>query len=110
MFLFRRNLSDKKMKDSDFLSVILYLLPTGVIYFVFLDFADLVFAIARLISLIRLDLFDIKQYEDVMAKKVARMDRMNWEGLLNCFFSCIVFFTPVLQFLGIGIRIRIGIF
>ena len=81
LFLFRRSFTDK-LDDADILSIILYLLPTGIIYFMILDLFAVILAILRWIALFtRLEKVDIRRFETLLAKKIGRMDRMNWEGV-----------------------------
>ena len=71
-----------------FWAVLSYLLPTGVIYFIILDFIDLFIIILNLILLFPFfTLFEnnnninaISKFEDIFSKKFAKMDKMNWEA------------------------------
>eukprot|EP01083_Nonionella_stella_P177652 625049_1 len=79
LFLFRGTF--KELEGFYRILLLLFLFPTGVLYFVFLDILDIFLNLFRWIVTIvfRWKEIKVKQLEEVLALQVG-MDRMNWEG------------------------------
>ena len=109
LFLFRRTFED--LKGFLQIGIVLYLLPTGVLYFVFLDILDVFLNIYRWILFIvfQWSLLQIKKLEETLAQQVG-MDRMNWECMFCfvlfclwlvfkfCIMCCLVFLSKNVSF------------
>eukprot|EP01083_Nonionella_stella_P014862 41621_1 len=79
LFLFRGTLAE--LQGFYRILLLLFLFPTGVLYFVFLDILDVLLDLFRWVVSIVFgwNEFEVKQLEEVLALQVG-MDRMNWEG------------------------------
>ena len=97
LFLFRRSYGDNRLKNKNNtnsnnnnnnntnnmngVTILLYLLPTGIIYFLLLDVVDIILTLLRLFFLFKFkEMSEIRQIEYTVAKKIGKMDRMNWHG------------------------------
>ena len=79
LFLFAGTFDESKGFHSA--GIVLYVLPTGILYWIFMDFLDVFLSFARLVLRICFDYThtEIKQFEETLAKQVG-MDRMSYEG------------------------------
>eukprot|EP01083_Nonionella_stella_P309125 1093486_1 len=78
LFLFRGTF--KELQGFYRVLLLLFLFPTGVLYFVFLDILDIFLNLFKwVVLIIGWSEIQIKQLEEVLALQVG-MDRMNWEG------------------------------
>ncbi|ETO31620.1 hypothetical protein RFI_05499 [Reticulomyxa filosa] len=58
---------------------ILYLFPTGILYFVLLDFLEIILAVVEMVAIVRgEDMKQLKKRQDLWAKQLG-MTRMDWE-------------------------------
>eukprot|EP01084_Bolivina_argentea_P043354 79888_1 len=80
LFTLRRTF--EKLSGFKKIFVVLYLLPTGVLYFIFLDLYDLLFTIYALFQLFcyNQSTDELKNTESLLAQQLS-MSRTNWEGL-----------------------------
>ena len=79
MFLFRQTFDD--MKSIKKILMMIFLLPTSILYFIFLHLTDAFSALYRLVQFLLCceNLQEISQTEQALSKFLG-MDRMHWEG------------------------------
>eukprot|EP01083_Nonionella_stella_P170821 582191_1 len=79
LYLFRHTFDS--LKGFKKLLMTFFILPTGILYFVFLDLADIYLRLFRWMYFVLCckSIQEMQQYEQILAAQLG-MDRMNWEG------------------------------
>eukprot|EP01083_Nonionella_stella_P060839 158657_1 len=79
LFIFRKTFDHLQGFKKIFL--LLYLLPSGFLYFIFIDIIDSLFTVYKwfMYNMLCREEKDIKETEELLAQQLG-MDRMNWEG------------------------------
>eukprot|EP01084_Bolivina_argentea_P100642 180636_1 len=79
LYLFRQTFDN--VKGFNKILMMLFVLPTGIFYFIFLDLVDIYLRLFRWMYFVLCckSLKEMGEYEQILAKQLG-MDRMNWEG------------------------------